>query len=43
MRISPIRENMELGQLGVMRVGEKECSHFVLDPDGNTLSMKVYM
>lgn len=29
---------MELRVLGVMGVGEEECSHSILDPDGNTLS-----
>lgn len=29
---------MELGPLGAMGVDEKDCSHFVLDPDGNMLS-----
>lgn len=32
------RENMELGQFGVIEVSEKEDSHFVLDSDGNMLS-----
>lgn len=36
--ISRIREKMELEQLGVMSVGEKERSHSILGPDGNTLS-----
>lgn len=29
---------MELGLLGVMAVGKKECSNSILEPGGNTLN-----